>query len=213
MVWGATGQLLVINEFADSVGLKIACVVDENKRIESPLLGTPIVHSKAELADWLTLQDQSIKFSTVVAIGGSRGRERATIAAELQSMGLAAQNVIHPYAHIAEDATYDDGLQLMMGAVVATRCHLGSYCIVNTNASIDHECNLSSGVHVGPGACLAGCVYLGKNSFIGAGATVLPKIKIGDNVIVGAGSVVTKNLPNDCTAYGNPARIITQPNR
>jgi acetyltransferase-like isoleucine patch superfamily enzyme len=50
--------------------------------------------------------------------------------------------------------------------------------------------------------------YIGKNSFIGVGSTILPGVKIGDEVIIGASSVVTKNIPSNSVAVGNPARVI-----
>lgn len=49
---------------------------------------------------------------------------------------------------------------------------------------------------------------LGDNVYIGAGSIVIGNIVIGNNVIIGAGSVVTKDLPDNCVAVGNPARII-----
>lgn len=51
-------------------------------------------------------------------------------------------------------------------------------------------------------------VIIGKNVWIGGGVIIMPGVKIGDNVTIGAGSVVTKNIPNDKIAYGNPCRII-----
>lgn len=51
-------------------------------------------------------------------------------------------------------------------------------------------------------------VRIGKNCWIGAGAIILPGISIGDNVVIGAGSVVTKDLPPDVVAVGNPCRIL-----
>ncbi len=51
-------------------------------------------------------------------------------------------------------------------------------------------------------------VHIGKNCWIGAGAILLPGIKIGDNVVVGAGSVVTKDLPDNVVAVGNPCHIL-----
>ena len=50
--------------------------------------------------------------------------------------------------------------------------------------------------------------YIGKNCFIGVGATILPGVKIGDQVIIGASSVVTKDIPSNSVAVGNPARVI-----
>lgn len=51
-------------------------------------------------------------------------------------------------------------------------------------------------------------VRIGKNCWIGAGAVILPGITIGDNVVVGAGSVVTKDLPDNVVAVGNPCRVL-----
>jgi maltose O-acetyltransferase len=57
-----------------------------------------------------------------------------------------------------------------------------------------------------------GRVQVGKRTFIGAGSVILPGVTIGDNVIVGAGSVVTHDIPDNCVAAGNPARIIKSTN-
>ena len=53
-------------------------------------------------------------------------------------------------------------------------------------------------------------VRIGKNCWIGAGAIILPGITIGDNTVVGAGSVVTKYLPANVVAVGNPCRILRE---
>lgn len=52
--------------------------------------------------------------------------------------------------------------------------------------------------------------YIGKNSFIGINVIVLPGVKIGDSVIIGSGSIVTKNIPSNCIAAGNPARVLKE---
>ncbi|HWS37893.1 MAG TPA: sugar O-acetyltransferase [Actinoplanes sp.] len=51
-------------------------------------------------------------------------------------------------------------------------------------------------------------ITIGDNVWLGSGAIVLPGVTIGDNTVVGAGSVVTKDLPANVVAVGNPARII-----
>ena len=84
---------------------------------------------------------------------------------------------------------------------------IGNHCIVNTAASIDHDCVLEDFTFVGPNATLCGEVHIGEGSFIGAGSVILPGIKIGKNCMIGAGSVVTKDIPNNVTVYGNPAKI------
>lgn len=51
-------------------------------------------------------------------------------------------------------------------------------------------------------------VIIGNNVWVGSNTTILPGICIGDNVVIGAGSVVTKSVPNNTIAVGNPAKII-----
>lgn len=53
-----------------------------------------------------------------------------------------------------------------------------------------------------------GLVDIGNNVFIGASTTVLPGVRIGDNVVIGAGSVVSKDIPANSVAAGNPAKVI-----
>ena len=48
---------------------------------------------------------------------------------------------------------------------------------------------------------------VGSNVFIGAGSIILPGVTIGNNVVIGAGSVVSKNIPGNSVAVGNPARV------
>jgi len=51
-------------------------------------------------------------------------------------------------------------------------------------------------------------VHIGKNCWLGAGVIVLPGITIGDNVVIGAGSIVTKDLPDNVVAVGNPCHVM-----
>lgn len=51
-------------------------------------------------------------------------------------------------------------------------------------------------------------VTIGDNVWIGGGSIILPGVTIGDNVVIGAGSVVTRDIPSNTVAYGNPCRVI-----
>lgn len=55
-------------------------------------------------------------------------------------------------------------------------------------------------------------VHIGRNCWIGAGAVIVPGVTIGDNVVVGAGSIVTKDLPDNVIAVGNPCRVLREVN-
>ena len=53
-------------------------------------------------------------------------------------------------------------------------------------------------------------VTIGHNVWIGAGVSILPGVMIGDNTVVGAGSVVTKDIPSNVLAVGNPCRVVKE---
>lgn len=53
-------------------------------------------------------------------------------------------------------------------------------------------------------------VHIGDNVWIGAGVIILPGITIGENTVIGAGSIVTKNIPANVVAVGNPCRILRE---
>lgn len=55
-------------------------------------------------------------------------------------------------------------------------------------------------------------IHIGENCWFGAGVVVVPGVTIGDNVVIGAGSIVTKDIPSNAIAAGNPCRVIREIN-
>ena len=53
-------------------------------------------------------------------------------------------------------------------------------------------------------------IHIGKNCWLGTGVIVLPGVSIGDNSVIGAGSVVTKDIPSNVVAFGNPCRVVRE---
>ena len=53
-------------------------------------------------------------------------------------------------------------------------------------------------------------IQVGNSVWFGAGVTVLPGVTIGDNVVIGAGSIVTKDIPSNVVAVGNPCRVLRE---
>ncbi len=53
-------------------------------------------------------------------------------------------------------------------------------------------------------------IHIGRNCWLGAGVIVLPGVTIGDNTVIGAGSVVTKDIPANVVAVGNPCRVLRE---
>lgn len=106
--------------------------------------------------------------------------------------------------------------------------HLGSNVYANFNLTLvdDTDIYIGDSVMIGPNVTIATAghpvdpelrrkvaqfnipVRIGNNVWIGAGAVILPGITIGKNSVIGAGSIVTKDIPANVVAVGNPCRVL-----
>ncbi len=106
--------------------------------------------------------------------------------------------------------------------------HFGNGVYANSNLTIvdDGHVYIGDKVMFGPNVTLATAnhpicpelrgkgyqynkdIYVGENTWLGAGVVVVPGVRIGKNVVIGAGSVVTKDIPDNVVAVGNPCHIL-----
>lgn len=209
LIWGATGHSKVLLEALSGRAYHLVALVD-NRAVPSPVEGVPVLPGAAGLDAWLNTRGGTEGLFGAVAIGGGRGRDRVEIQDALQKQGVTIITIIHNTAFAASDALIGEGCQILAQAAVCSHAQLARGVIVNTAASVDHDCIINDGVHLAPGARLAGEVIINQYAFIGMGALVLPRLTIGANSIVGAGAVVTKDVPPGATVKGCPARTERQ---
>lgn len=106
--------------------------------------------------------------------------------------------------------------------------HFGSGIYVNFNLTVVDDGNIYVGdkVMFGPNVTIATAnhpmnaelraksyqynkdIYIGENVWIGAGVVIVPGVHIGKNSVIGAGSVVTRDIPDNVVAVGNPCRVL-----
>jgi acetyltransferase-like isoleucine patch superfamily enzyme len=96
----------------------------------------------------------------------------------------------------------------MAGAVVNPCCQVGRFCIVNTNASLDHDCVMEDYASLAPGVTTGGNCRIGSHAAVSIGAVLRHGITIGEHSVVGAGSLVLGPVDAFSIAYGTPARKI-----
>lgn len=208
VIWGSAGHAKVLFEGIRRGGGSVVALFDNNPDAQSAIAGVPLVGGISDLPEWLNRRPKDATLYGLVAVGGARGRDRLETQALLSEHEIQIEPFIHPMSFVATGAELGRGTQVLAMSTVAADSRLAAACIVNHNASIDHECRLGDGVHIAPGATLCGSVTVGAYSMIGAGAVVLPRSHVGRNSIVGAGAVVTKDVPDGVVVTGNPATIV-----
>lgn len=105
---------------------------------------------------------------------------------------------------------------IFMGIHLPKKCKIGSGLIIyhfggiilNSHTIIGKNCTLRHNVTIGNKNKIDDVPIIGNNVNIGCGAVIIGKIIIGDNVNIGANAVVLHDVPDNCIAVGNPARII-----
>ena len=209
ILWGGTGHAKVVRPIIEYYGSKVVAVFDNTPNLPTPFPDVELYHGHKQFEVWIKSRNRK-EIGFCVAIGNPHGRVRIRLHDLLVKEGLTPVTIVHPTAWVADNATIGSGSQILAGAVIAPEARIGRQCIINTNASVDHEDVLEDGVEVAPGATLCGLVHVGINAWICAGATVLPHIRIGADAIVGAGAVVMKDVPDGITVVGIPATPVSK---
>ena len=207
VIWGAGGHARVVVDVLEAAGgWSLAGFLDDvnSQRRGSEFCGSRILGGREELP---VLREQGVEWG-IVAIGECAAR--LACSRHFEDAGWRLATAVHPQAVVSPTAMLGAGTLVAAGAVVGPAARVGAAVIVNTLASVDHDCVLEDGVHVGPGARLTGSVQVGEMALIGVGAIVLPGITIGRESLVGAGAVVCEDVPPRVVVSGNPARVMRE---
>ncbi|KFI67849.1 sugar O-acetyltransferase [Bifidobacterium magnum] len=142
------------------------------------------------------------------------------------SQGALRESMLHDmFADLGEGCYIEPPLHSNWAGA---HCHFGNHVYANSNLTLvdDTHIYVDDNVMFGPNVVLATAghpilpelrmreyqfnapIHIGNNCWLGAGVIVLPGVTIGDNTVVGAGAVVTKDLPANVVAVGNPARVL-----
>jgi sugar O-acyltransferase (sialic acid O-acetyltransferase NeuD family) len=141
----------------------------------------------------------------VIGVGSPKLRERIVI--KLQNYGGQLCSIISPKANIGQYFNdLNNGLNILTNATITQNVTIGEGCLIHINVTIHHDCVIGKYCEISPSCNILGKVRIGDYCSIGAGAVILPDVEIGNNVIVGAGAVVTKNIGDNQTIKGIPAR-------
>ena len=144
----------------------------------------------------------------------------SSFVSEKASIGESTQ--IWHFSHIREGAKIGKNVNIGQNVYIDKDVVIGDNCKIQNNVSVYKGVTIKNNVFVGPSVVFTNDIYpvsgewsdskivetfIGEEVSIGANSIIVAGITIGDMTLVGAGSVVTKNLHNNCIAYGNHAKV------
>jgi sugar O-acyltransferase (sialic acid O-acetyltransferase NeuD family) len=202
-ILGAGGHGKVVAEIAELNGYNEVIFFDDAFPQTTSLEHWTILGNFHHLCEQLNRFD-----GVFVAIGNNQVRYEKQ--QQLQKLNASILSLIHPQAIVSKYAQIKRGSVIMAGAVVNPFSIIDEGCIINTGSTIDHDCFIGAFCHISPGANIAGGVTIGKGSWIGIGAQIKQLVNISNNVVIGAGATVVKNVAQNLTVVGTPAKPLNK---
>lgn len=186
-------------ELCENAGYHIVGIIDG--ALQSDYYGYPVIGSDEDAA----LLFPKYSYCSLVLTPDSP-IVRKKLVGLYQPLGFDFATVISSDAHISKSATIGKGSVIQSGVNVSSETHIGRFCKLNTNANVMHDNEIADYVTIAPNAVSLGRIKIGKCAYIGANSTILPEKTIGEFAVVGAGAVVTKDVSDNLTVKGVPAK-------
>ena len=153
------------------------------------------------------LLDSDTELSVVCAIANAKIKKRIIDKLSANSR-LSFPNLTDPTAVVAQSARIGQGNIICAGTVLSVNALVEDFVLVDWNCTVGHETVIKSYSTLYPGVNVSGDVIIGEGTEMGTASCVIQGTKVGSGTIIGAGSVVIRNIPDNCTAVGNPTRIV-----
>lgn len=206
-ILGVGGSTPVFMDLAISCGYKIAGLYHyNNERTGESEHGYPIIGSFDDLFK------SDIRGKSFLLSQGNM-RIRKEITDKIESLGGIVPTLIHPSAEISNFAKISDiGVVIGAKCVVQADAEIKSNSVIRDMALVCHQTSIGNYAFVGPMALVGAHIHVDDFAFIGQDALLVSgKVgTMGANSLLGAGAVLTKELPANVVAVGNPARVIKE---
>ena len=178
----------------------VGFVVDDPDAHEKTTNGVPI------LGDWSWFEkaDRS-QLVVICAIGLPHVRRQLVWRAI--SRDLKFTSAISPLAYVSPDAGIGEGVMIFPFSFASAGSSIEDHAVINVGATVSHDTRVGSFATLSPGVHLAGNVSVGEGSYLGIGASVIHGVSIGKWSTIGAGAAVVRELPDNVTALGVPAKV------
>lgn len=201
LIIGAGGHGAVVANVADEMGAYEEIAFLDDGEIQQCLTFS-VIGKTQDIRQYVG------EYEFFVAIGNGVTRKR--VMESIQASGGKIATLVHPKAVIAKGVTLGEGTVVMAGAVIEPRAVVGKGCIINTLASLNHDSKMGDYTHISAGVVIGAIVTLGEHVFAGIGSIVISNVFVCPKTFLGAGCVVVKDINEEGTYVGVPARRIVK---
>lgn len=119
-------------------------------------------------------------------------------------------NIIHPNTDVdISHVRMGKGNIICNGVSCTVDIEIGNFNLINLNCTIGHDVSIGDYNVINPLSSISGNIIINDSSLIGTGASILQGLEVGSESTVGAGAVVTKNVVNNVTVVGVPAKVVS----
>lgn len=154
------------------------------------------------------LSNIEVEVNVIIAIGNPLIKYKVLSDLDV-NIKLSFPELIHPSVYIgSESVKIGRGVIVCAGCIITCNIEIEDFVILNLSCTVGHDTVIRSFSSLMPSVNLSGEVTINQGVYIGTGAKIINQVEIGRNTIVGAGAVVSKSLPENCTAVGIPAKPI-----
>ena len=144
-----------------------------------------------------------------VLLGIGDPTSKSKIIESLKNELLHFPTIIHPSVIISDDdVSIDNGCIICAGTIITCNIKIGKFVTLNLMCTVGHDTTIGDYSSFMPSVNISGEVHIEEKVYVGTGAKIINRLEIGKSTIVGAGAVVSKSLPENCTAVGIPAKPI-----
>lgn len=179
--------------------------LDSFRSVGSHVYGLPILGGIDDIAELKSI----VTFDhVVIAIGDNYRRKLLTKKVKSLISTISFPSLVDPTAILSSNVTICQGAVIMAQAYVGPGSVLGQGALLNTKASLDHDCTMKPFSSLAPGVITGGFVRIGSCASLGIGSTIIQRVHIGTHTVIGANSLVLRDVPSSVLTYGSPARVI-----
>ena len=149
------------------------------------------------------------KTNNTFILGIGDAKQRESLYKKITLLGGKVKTIISSNAYIGKlKVSIGDGSIICAGTNITTHIQIGTGCLINLGCTVGHDTIIGKFCVLSPRVSVSGKCTIGDFCQIGTGAIILPGITLGSYVTVGAGSVLTKDVPDNTTVVGVPAKQI-----